>query len=196
MYPKVISVDLITVGILMATLLASCSLFNENEPEELEFESVFQYRVDGEMYWADPRAAIFPTGADSALDVFGVRFDSSAVPYLNQLSFRVVLEEGQNVYSVLLETRAGPPFQIVGGSFSERDGDAPIAQYFPTESELNYLEINRGLSEFGATVFGEFAMVVVVEDNLSEFGRRNRRFSDTLRITDGRFRVLLERPYD
>ena len=87
--------------------------------------------------------------------------------------------------------RSIPPERIVGGRYSERDGDAPIAQYFPIESDIDRLVIHRGSSEFGPFIFGEFSMVVVVDDNISDFGRRNRRLPDTLRITNGQFRILL-----
>ena len=184
------------ISILFASFSVGCGLFDSGESEEPEFESEFQYQLNGEDYWSEPFAGIFPTSTDSALDVFGVRFDSSSVPYLHQLSYRVILEEGRTSYSVLRVFQTEPPMQLVGGSFSERDGDAPIAQYFPIESDIDRLEIHRGSSEFGPIVFGEFAMTVVVDDNISDFGRRNRRLPDTLRITNGRFQILLSQKDD
>lgn len=84
----------------------------------------------------------------------------------------------------------------MGGSYSERDGDAPIAQYFAIETSLNDLEIHQDSSEFGPFTYGKFAMVAVVEEHVTEFGKRNRRLPDTLRITNGRFRILLEQEDD
>ena len=182
--------------LLFVFLSTSCGLFDSGEPDEPEFENEFWFELNEEPFWGEPYALIFPTSADSALDFFGARLNSSDVPYLQKLSFRVILEEGQSTYSVLRELQSTPPMQLVGGFFSELDGDAPIAQYIPIVSDLNRLEINRGSSEFGPIVFGEFSLAAVVEENVTEFGQRNRSLPDTLRITNGRFRVLLSQRDD
>ena len=80
--------------ILFVFLATSCGLFDSGEPDEPEFESEFQYQLNGENYWSEPFACIFQDDSRDMMDLFGVSFDSSSVPYLHQLSFRVVLEEG------------------------------------------------------------------------------------------------------
>ena len=78
-----------------------------------------------------------------------------------------------------------------GSAYYENDGDVLIASYHPTEDALaNRLTITSYDSTTGA-LEGTFRTTVVVDsaERVSEPGEPARRRPDTLRFTDGEFRV-------
>ena len=78
-----------------------------------------------------------------------------------------------------------------GGFFSENDYDVTISSYSATDdSSVNRLTITKYDSTTGV-LEGTFRTTVVVDsaERVSEPGEPPRRRPDTLRFTDGEFRV-------
>ena len=191
--------DMKTTILLIILLTNSCGLFENNQENDLTFVDVFSFNLNGEAFFGEPRAVTTTTDQFDQLVFSGVRLDSTKVPYgpyLQRLVIGAILEDGRRQYPIIRSFQQEPPYLAEGGFISERDGDAPIAQYNPIDSELNRLVIQKADSEFGPYIFGEFETIAVVEENVSEFGHRNRRLPDTLHITNGRFRILLEQEGD
>ena len=83
---------------------------------------------------------------------------------------------------------------ISGGFYSENDGDAVIARYYPEEAPGNTFTVEFGTDEEGREYAeGTFAMKVVVDPEYDKPNNNQyRQQPDTVLITNGRYRVLLE----
>jgi len=86
------------------------------------------------------------------------------------------------------------PRETYGAHYLELNGDVRVAGYFPTEdSSANQLTITSYDSTTGIMT-GTFhtTLVITEDDEESEPGEPPRRQPDTLRFTDGEFRVKVE----
>jgi len=100
-----------------------------------------------------------------------------------------ILYDGPKTYSIIRGPR-----DTYGAHYLELNGDVRIAEYFPTgDSSSNRLTITSFDSTTGI-MEGTFrtTLVVTEEDEESEPGEPARRRPDTLRFTDGEFRVKVE----
>lgn len=81
----------------------------------------------------------------------------------------------------------------VGGRFAEIDGDATIAHYKPIEDSLNYLNLKVEKADELSITIGTFAMKLVVDPAYnSEHNNKYRQHPDTVYITNGEFKVIIE----
>lgn len=178
--------------LLLIMLASGCKLFNSEKKEtEPEVEQYFHAEINGQPWSGEPRAAFTFTETDTILQVFATRFDSVKYPYNNHISFTLDYDPENTVYEVV---RKYENSWIFGGAYYENDGDARIAVYEPIPTDSSYFTVKIKKIENGSElVTGAFAMTVVVDpDYDTAYNNQYRQQPDTVRITNGEFRVLLE----
>jgi len=174
---------------LLATLLlvtAGCGLL-DNDPAPPDPETFFTATLNGEPWTAE----VQPSGINSEdyFDIVGIRYSETSF-WNEQLVFSLPFR-GTGSYSLVWGERQG---DLYGASFFEVDGDARLATYYPLpDSATNYVRVTSYDPDTGI-MKGRFRTTVVVspEDRLDEPGEPPRRRADTLRFTDGSFRVIIE----
>lgn len=75
-----------SILVLVTFTSLSCNVFDSREPEPPGFENEFTFELNGEPFWGELRAVITNVESVDLLDFYGIRFDSSRVPYLHQIS--------------------------------------------------------------------------------------------------------------
>ncbi len=200
---------------LLTSLLAliGCGLFgadgNEKEGPPAE-ETYFTATVNGQPWEAGGGSANFTCIGDAGL-VFRIgsgKRTRKLWPYHESLALSVAYE-GPGTYSLVEPDDDDELRFVLGSSYTAWDGDVPLTGYSPTDdSSANQLKITSYDPEGGSTkesrrasssavietagiVEGTFrtTVVVVPEDVVPEPGEPPRRQPDTLRFTEGRFRV-------
>ena len=174
---------------LLATLLlvtAGCGLL-DNDPAPPDPDVHFTATLNGEPWTAE----VQPSGINSEdrFDIVGIRYSETSF-WNEQLVFSLPFR-GTGSYSLVWGERQG---NLYGASFFEVDGDARLATYYPLpDSATNYVRVTSYDPDTGI-MKGRFRTTVVVspEDRLDEPGEPPRRRVDTLRFTDGSFRVVIE----
>ena len=174
---------------LLATLLlvtAGCGLLDNELPPQ-DPETFFTATLNGEPWSAI--AQLSGINIENRLGIGGTRFSQTS--YWNEkMSFSLPFR-GAGTYSLVWGQREG---DLYGGLYTESDGDANLATYYPQpDSATNYVRITSYDPDTGI-MEGRFRTTVVVspEDRLDEPGEPPRRRADTLRFTDGSFRVVIE----
>jgi hypothetical protein len=147
----------------------------------------FTATLNGEPWTAE----VQPSGINSEdyFDIVGIRYSETSF-WNEQLVFSLPFR-GTGSYSLVWGERQG---DLYGASFFEVDGDARLATYYPLpDSATNYVRVTSYDPDTGI-MKGRFRTTVVVspEDRLDEPGEPPRRRVDTLRFTDGSFRVVIE----
>ena len=173
-------------------LLGGCALMgNDDNDESEDVGSYFRATLNGEEAWSGvPDAGLSQHGEYVLLSVFS---DSVYHDYHRERLSLEVLFEGPGEYSLVPRTyelyEGGILFS--GAFFHESDWDALLAGYHATENAAaNHLTIASYDSATGILT-GSFRATVVVDedDRVDEPGEPPRRRPDTLRFTDGTFRV-------
>ena len=178
---------LLVAGLTGVLLLGSCGLTGNGEEEKSNADSTyFRSTLNGKEAWGatDIRAVFSDNAGSRSLTLAGDTSHEEYAPYTEQLGFGVRFR-GTDTYSLLRN----------GGevAYFESDGDALIASYHPSEStdpSAHQLTITSYDSTTGV-LEGTFRTTVVVDsaERVSEPGEPPRRRPDTLRFTDGEFRV-------
>ncbi len=173
-------------------LISGCGITEKEAPPE--FESYFRAEINGDAWSGDaPRAGFTYIEQDTLFQVFASRYDTLLFPYRDKLSIGVYLEKKKNEYSVILESNKHN--KMTGALYSELDGDAVIAWYYPEQASVNSFTVEFGTDEEGREFAkGTFAMKVVVDPNYDKPNNNQyRQRPDTVLITNGTYKVLLER---
>jgi len=118
-----------------------------------------------------------------------IRDSYRAFPYNETIIIAVVWDELINTYSSAADTTKYSDFNIVvnGGFYNENDGDAGISTYSTRPSDDGYFTIN--LEENNNIIYGNFEFTVIKNSRNNSFSRRIGQ--DTLKITNGEFRLML-----
>jgi len=174
-------------------LLGSCGLMGNGEEEKTKADSTyFQATLNGEETWSGrPDASFSDQGRVDWLVVFG---DSvyEGQSYKEGLGFSLPYE-GSKAYSAVnreVEIEKNRT-RMAGVSFSVKDWDVILSRYHATDdSSSNQLMITEYDTTSGI-MEGTFRTTVVVDsaDREPEPGEPPRLRPDTLRFTDGEFRV-------
>ncbi len=173
-------------------LLGGCALMgNDDNDESEDVRSYFRATLNGEETWSGvPDAGLSQQGQYAWMAIYA---DSVYHDYHRErLSFAIAFE-GMGEYALIprtYKTYEGG-IRISGASFHESDWDARLAGYRATEdTSANHLTIASYDSTTGILT-GSFRATVVVDedDRVDEPGEPPRRRPDTLRFTDGTFRV-------
>jgi len=189
------------LGLLVASLtglllLGSCGgLMGNGEEEKTKVDSTyFRVTLNGEETWDGVGVAGF-TGI-SGLDWLQIRGGPGREEnrlYMENLNISVPYQ-GEKSYSLTRVLRDSSQNLTSGTSYYEKEGDVTIAGYFATDDSFaNQLTITEYDTTAGI-MEGTFRTTVVVDsaDRESEPGQPARRRPDTLRFTDGEFRVEVE----
>lgn len=189
MYRHVLHSLLLTA--LIGTLLfGSCGLVGSDDSNSKANDTYFRATLNGGKMWVgDEMRATFSEGENSNrwLTIIADTVHKQHYPYTERLVF-VAIFEGIGTYPL---TEREHELDETGSAYYENDGDVLIASYHPTEGDsANRLTITNYDSTTGV-LEGTFRTTVVVDsaERVSEPGEPPRRRPDTLRFTDGEFRV-------
>ena len=173
-----------------AVLLASCGLFGSEEEAEQESSGYFTALLNGEPWRGEARGDI---NEENRLTIGAERHDSLSY-WVEGLSFSAYFRGGD---AYPLGRHSHPSTRrTFGALYSEADGDALIAVYYPTDSAANRMTLTRFDSTEGV-VEGTFEVTLIVDPDDRETEPlppgvpppMERRRPDTLRFTEGRFYV-------
>lgn len=177
-------------------LLGSCGLVGSGGEKRSKKDSIYFHTVlnSGDTWTSEPKAGFAEVaGFARWLTISGDTVNSKNY-YTESLSL-VVPFRGEGKYPLIeIEHQAWGGTRSSGASFYESDGDALVASYSPTsDSTLNWIIIKDYDSTTGV-LEGTFRTTLVVDssERVSEPGEPPRRRPDTLRFTDGEFRVKVE----
>ena len=181
---KLLTSTLLVVAILGVS--CGCS-FISNDADSSAPETAFTATLNGESWSAVAQPGSINRA--NVLTIVGRNFSSDS--YWRESLAISVLFRGTGLYSLARQERGD---DLYGGSYFEADADVLLATYIPQpDSATNYVRVtsydpNTGIME------GRFRTTVVVspEDRLDEPGEPPRRRADTLRFTDGSFRVVVD----
>lgn len=178
---------LISVLTLVATAtLAGCGAAEPTD--EVADETALAFLLNGERWEATEETEAVLT--DYGLVVFADRWLEGRFPLRQHVGFSVPAAEWDGVgsYPIARRTVGGAPYVA---SVIEADGDAIIAAYDAVgpAAERGGFEVTRYDADTGEVV-GRFGGVFVVDP--SDRGQPRRELPDTLRVTDGRFRAVVE----
>ncbi len=172
-------------------MLSGCGLSDTEKPNE--FESYFKTKINGEIWSGDkPRAAFTYIEGDTLFQVFASKYDNELYPYNDNLGFSFFYENKKEVYSVLRKLQKHG--KSTGALYLEKDGDAVIAWYYPIEDDINTFTVEIKTDEHGRRYAkGTFALKVVIDPDYDRpNNNKYRQQPDTVLITNGKYKVLLE----
>lgn len=191
--------SLLFTGLTGTLLLGSCGfLDSEEDVKSVERDSTyFRATLNGGEKWsADPRGVFVDNGGefDPMLSISGDTVHQNKFPYTEELII-FVNSKGERNYDITRTKHEidGNPL-ITGSDYCESDGDVILTHYLPTgDSSANQLTITSYDTTSGM-MEGTFRTTVVVteEDVEPEPGEPPRRRPDTLRFTNGTFRVEVD----
>lgn len=191
-------------------LLAGCGLLssnNEDADTELPDWFLFSAEINGEEFFGTPsvsglrtaHAGFTKMGNFDWLNIFGTEYDEEFYPYNQHIGFALIYDEETEIYStknVYIEEIA----RSTRGFYSESDGDASISSYEEIEDGEGYITVDimelenpvtipfgNGTETFHKKISGTFEMTVVRKSNPNPSTRQ----PDTLRITNGKYKLLL-----
>jgi len=176
-------------------LLGSCGLAGSDDGGEPQVDSTyFRATLNGEEVWSgEGRAIMAKSGGFDWLTIVGDTLHEQHYPYTESLQLPVAYRGPRN-YSLMRVIRNREAQLTSGTSYFEVDGDVLISSYHSTDdTSANQLTITSYDSTAGVMT-GTFRTTVVVDSaqRVSEPGEPPRRRPDTLRFTDGEFRVEVE----
>ena len=174
-------------------LLGSCGLIGNEETQA--DSNYFRATLNGDEVWTAGGTTktnrLFDANGFEWLTLRVAHFPGPATRYAYRetLEFRVTFR-GTGMYSLVEGTPEGA-YEETGSVYREGEGDVIFTRYHPTEdSSANQLTITSYDSTTGIMT-GTFhtTLVITEDDEESEPGEPPRRQPDTLRFTDGEFRV-------
>lgn len=177
-------------AIILSAALIGCGMLGD-EPAEPEVDTYFTAQLNGESwrgyqkFWLSSNTSRLKKGKYFSIGT--ARLDSTTYPYYQDMRLFVK--------PLITDHRAFPikgydynPAKgfVRGGYFLEMDGDAIIARYEATADTSNYVRVT-GYDSTTGIAEGTFAVTFAAGEDYR--GRPRSRYPDTLRFTEGRFRV-------
>ncbi len=186
-----------TSPFLILLFLLSCSLLNSKEKNS-EITPVFKAEINGDsfngaLFEESAIAGITTQGEYSYLQVFGTQYSEENYPYNEFIGMSIIYVEGATTYLTRQDTiQINDEFtRYTGGSFAESDGDAQISWYRTAGDGEGFITVETDTIKNGQVIlYGTFEMTVVVDSRADPFSRRADE--DTLHITNGKYRLLLD----
>lgn len=179
-----------TAGALGTLLLIGCGLFSSADREAQIPEQYVTATLNGAPWTAQTAyleaedAPLSSWVPGEYLSLMVLNQDVQRYPYYESLMMGAPSPEPG------LQVAVEPVPSIArGGWFVEADGDAFIATYHPTPDSSNVIEITRHDPD-AQVVEGRFQLTLAVSPDYRDVAERQR--PDTLRFTDGRFRLWYE----
>lgn len=127
------------------------------------------------------------------LQVFADQFSEELYPYHETIVISMIYEDVKTTYPTKRDTVETNEVDFInpGGKYYESDGDARISSYHAPGDDDGYITVEMEEQGDGRTaVFGTFEMMVIVGGRANDYSRRVGQ--DTLYITNGEYRVLLD----
>ena len=182
----------------LLVMLSGCRLFNSDDPP-VPFEPVFTAEINGEPYdgtkppYGGAQAVMTMQGDYDFLTIFAYQYSEEWYPYNEYVGIHLIYEEGTTTYPTRKDTvQINEVYDLhPGGGYGENDGDAIISTYHTQGDDDGFITV--GMEELGdgrTVVFGTFEMRVIVSGRANQYSRRVGQ--DTLHITNGEYRVLLD----
>ncbi len=173
---------------LFFSLLVSCGILGSEDKRE---EDTYFDAVMNDSVWTANIRGIYRIEGDTLLAMIGMdKREKSVWPYEENLVLNVLYKPGTEEYA--LTGYIGMEYYYHSqSSYHESDGDVHIASYYPIHSNPGVATLtltNAGKNRKIAEGTFEVTYVVREVDRNSPF----RRKPDTLSVTNGRFRVVLE----
>ena len=183
---------LLLVLLISTLLLGSCGLLSSDGSSNTETQANSTYlraTLNGEEAWSgeNERAFFVENGDNRWLTIAADTVSEQQYPYTESLTF-VAIFRGTGTYSLV---EVEHEWDETGTSYYEIDGDALISSYHATDdTSSNQLTITS-YDSTASIMTGTFRTTVVVDSaqRVSEPGEPPRHRPDTLRFTDGTFRL-------
>lgn len=179
-------------------MLSGCELFNSDDPP-VPFELVFTAEINGEPYngakspYGGASAGMTMQGDYSYLQVFAYQYSEELYPYNEYIGISMAYEEGTTTYPTRRDTlySNGEYLITTGGGYAENDGDARISRYNTLGDDDGFITVEmEELGDGRTAVSGTFEMRLIVDSRADPYSHRVGQ--DTLHITNGEYRVLLD----
>lgn len=177
-------------AVILSAALIGCGMLGD-EPAEPEVDTYFTAQLNGEpwrgyqKFWLSYNMSRLEKG--HYFSIGAAWLDSTRYPYYQTFDlYMPSYDINIGLYSVSNYTYNITKGVREGGRFYEMDGDAIIAGYEATADTSNYVRVTSYDSTTGIAE-GTFAVIFVAGEDYR--GRPRSRFPDTLRFTEGRFRV-------
>lgn len=171
----------------------SCGI-TKSELETPDIEQYFKAEINGNAWVATtpPRGGLVMREGDSTITIGGEREWSENSFFHDLIVFSVIYDESKNNYPV--ERRQVKEFNAVGMLFIEEDYDVFITSYSPISDSTNFLSLNLSNENDYTIAEGEFSAVFVIEESYinNPYSQENRQYPDTIKVTNGQYRVLIE----
>jgi hypothetical protein len=167
------------------------------EVQKQESENLVEALVNGEPWKATYSYASFNVFEDDTLIFLSAhQEDSIKIPYAEIITFSYFQSFKDSTYSTI--RRVSDYEQGIGVIYNEADGDANIGTYYPIQDSLDGLTLSISKDSAGNRfIEGAFETKVVVDPAYDrDIDQDRRRRPDTVRITNGYYRVELEKRSD
>lgn len=179
-------------------LSSGCYIFNSAKSEK--FEPIFKAEILGQVYDISTldessinySATMIGNSSNALLSVFGIMYDTQNYPYRENIGFSIPwIEDKINYNSKLDSVLIGDFIMPTSGRYFEVDGDVSISSFYSPKDDEGIITVNiETLNDGREVVFGNFEFSVVTNEPLTQYSRRVGQ--DTLHITNGEYRILLD----
>jgi hypothetical protein len=173
-------------------LFSGCDLFNSGEEfEEPSFEYITATINGKDVVTKEPRGGIFNYAVlddGKVLQVNGYVQENKMAPHLFYVvAFQIIYSDSVSHYSVI---PTGEAFYS-GGRITEWDYDVMTGRYFAfDDGEEHEITVFRDQTPEGREyLYGEFSYTVAVAEPSHH---PLRQLPDTVRVTNGKYRILLD----
>ena len=179
--PKAMTTAMLT-AVALVVGAAGCGSTDPVDPAD---EPGMTLRLNGEL-WASTGPALAPLSV-VGLSVFAERWLDGRYPLYRGVGFRVPASAWAGAGRYPLESGADEGRRTA--YFVESDGDVSIALYWAVPEAGGWVEVTRYDETTGA-LEGRFEGVFAVQPDHAASPRRE--LPDTLRVTEGRFRAVVD----
>ncbi len=180
-------------------LISSCNLFDAGSEKE-EFEPTFKAEINGELFDISLKeesfkrfdAVLTNQANKSFLAIYADFYSMDLYPYREQVGFTLFWDQSIIEYDSKRDsTLIGQYYLPSGGTYYEADGDALISTFNSPVNDQGIITVNiETLNDGRKFAFGNFEFSVVTRYPLNEPSQRIGQ--DTLKITNGEYRLLLD----
>ena len=183
--------------ILFAIIFISACNTTDSGKSKLQPDQFLQADINGERMVFRRNSDIQPLAdliTDEGEDRLSISVDSISFPYVFFIGLSVFPPEGVYDTTYVIQDFIYN-FEDAYANVAELDWDVFISQYKPVEGEENVLNIRNSIMDDGRMqVEGSFYMTMAWDTSYQNSGSVvvNRKFTDTLSITNGEFKAVVE----
>ena len=193
-----LNLKIIKIFLIQFLLFTSCEVIGPNQEKLPAIDNGYMIGdIQGDKWSAEYISALFVTfDQDTLISIEVHSFDSLLFPYNEGFVFSYFYDPKINLYSTQRKTDIHE--RRTGGFYMENDGDVVLSRYYPIADSLDKFTLTVSKDSIGARYAeGIFEMTVVVDPAYDrDIDQDRRRRPDTVRITNGYYRVELEKRND